>query len=121
MQPESAAHLWDASQAAMAVRGFVSGKSEADFRGDLLLRSAVERQLEILGEALNRLRKNDSETALQVPALDRIIGMRNVIAHEYGEVDEAIVWAAATGRMPGIIDRLAELLDRAGPPSGPAD
>ncbi|WP_353849779.1 HepT-like ribonuclease domain-containing protein [Arthrobacter sp.] len=38
---------------------------------------------------------------VRVPELDRIVGMRNVIAHEYGEVDDEIVWAAATKRIPG--------------------
>lgn len=115
MQPEAAAHIWDASEAAKAVRGFTDGKAEGDLLADLLLRSAVERQLEVLGEALNRLRRDDPATAARIPDLDKIVGMRNVIAHEYGEVDYEIVWAAVTNRIPGLIAVLDALLQEAGP------
>ena len=114
MRPESAAHLWDAAEAARTVHGFVADRTEAAFMADLMLRSAVERQLEILGEALNRLRNEDPETAAQVPDLDRIVGMRNVIAHEYGDIDYAIVWAAVTRRVPTLLPVLKALLAQAG-------
>lgn len=74
------------------------------------MQSAVERQLEILGEALNRLRRTDAQTASEVPDLDRIIGMRNIIAHEYGIVDHAIVWAVVDVRLSPLAARLAMLL-----------
>jgi hypothetical protein len=51
MRPEAGAHLWDAVEAAKLVHEFARGKTEADFTSDLVVRSAVERQLEILGEA----------------------------------------------------------------------
>ena len=115
MRPKSAARVWDASEAAKAVRDFVAGKTKTEFLDDLLLRSAVERQLEILGEALNHLRKNDLETAVRVPDLDRIVSMRNVIAHDYGDVDYEVVWAAVTKRIPGLVAVLDALLQEAGP------
>lgn len=52
---------------------------------------------------------------VRVPELDRIVVMRNVIAHEYGEVDYEIVWAAATKRIPGLMAVLGTLLQGAGP------
>lgn len=79
----------------------------------LLIRSAIERQLEVLGEALNRLRKYDAFTANRVPDLDRIIGMRNILAHEYGEIDYEIVWRAATVSIPALIPVLDELVQEA--------
>lgn len=51
--------LWDAREAAAAIDTMTAGKSFADFDSDLVLRSAVERQFEILGEALNRLDRLD--------------------------------------------------------------
>lgn len=116
MLPESAAHLWDANQAAHTLETFTAGKSQSEFLGDVLLRSAVERQLEILGEALSRLRANDPDTAVRVPDIDRIVGMRNVIAHEYGDIDYEIIWAAVTYRLPVLVPRLDALLREAGPP-----
>lgn len=82
MRPESAAHLWDALEAARSARVFMAGLDELAYTEDALRRSAVERQLEVLGEALNRLRRDDPESAAGVPSLKDIIGMRNVIAHD---------------------------------------
>ncbi|TDE92626.1 DUF86 domain-containing protein [Occultella glacieicola] len=70
--------------------------TKEQFFADLLLRSAVERQLEVLGEALVRLRHDDLETADRIPNLHKMIGMRNVIAHEYGDIDYETVWAVVT-------------------------
>lgn len=119
MQPESAARVWDADQAARAIAGFVEGRTQGEFLDDLLLRSAVERQLEILGEALKRLRKDDPATAARVPEADRVIGMRNAIAHEYGEIDYGVVWSAITTRLPGLVAVFEGLLAEAGPAPDP--
>lgn len=113
MRPEAGAHLWDAAEATKLVHEFASGRTEAEFNSDLLVRSAIERQLEILGEALNRLRREDASTADRVPDLDKIIGMRNVIAHEYGDIDYEIVWRAATTAIPALIPVLSELVGEA--------
>ena len=111
MLPTSRAHLWDAHQACLAVLEFIEGTDEDGFHTSLLLQSAVERQLEILGEALNRLRRTDSETSAGIPDLDRIIGMRNIIAHEYGIVDHAIVWSVVNLRIPVLAESLAGLME----------
>ncbi len=110
MLPTSKAHLWDAHQACLAAMSFVEGIDVHEFQVNLLVQSAVERQLEILGEALNRLRRTDAQIAAEVPDLDRIIGMRNIIAHEYGIVDHAIVWAVVDTRLSPLAARLAVLL-----------
>lgn len=109
MLPTSKAHLWDAQQAAKAALLFVADSNEQGFYENLLIRSAVERQLEILGEALNRLRRTDPELAELVPDLHKIIAMRNILAHEYGVIDCALVWAVVTKRLKplvGVIDTL---------------
>lgn len=113
MRLEAGAHLWDAAEAARLVRDFTCGKTEAELKSDPIIRSATERQLEILGEALNRLRRDDADTAARVPGLEKIIGMRNIISHEYGEVDYEIVWRAATTGIPALIPLLYDLVDEA--------
>lgn len=113
MRPDSAAFLWDALDAVKAVRDFTAGADFEGYAGDLKLRSAVERQFEILGEALNNLRKTDPDTAARVPEVEKIIGMRNVIAHEYGSVDQVLLWAAVERRVPRLIDVLTALLAEA--------
>lgn len=99
-----------------ALRRFTQGVSEEDYLSDLMLSSAVERQIEILGEALNRVRKSEPQTADQIPDIRRIIGMRNIIAHEYGSVDGQLVWVAATTRIVVLETILAEMFqDTHGP------
>lgn len=60
---EVGAHLWDAAEATRLVHEFAHDKTETEFSSDPLIRSAIERQLEILGEALNRIRRDDADTA----------------------------------------------------------
>lgn len=113
MQPEAGAHLWDAAEAAKLVHEFAGSTSEDEFTSDLIVRSAVERQLEVLGEALKRLRRDDAPTSARVPGVDKIIGMRNIIAHEYGHIDYEVVWRAATTSVPALIPVLDKLVDEA--------
>ncbi len=113
MLREAGAHLWDAAEAAKLVCEFASGRTKAEFNSDLVIRSAIERQLEILGEALKRLRRDDADTAARVPGLDRIVGMRNVLAHEYGDIDYEILWRATTTEIPTLIPILNQLVDEA--------
>lgn len=104
MPPESAAYLWDVRTAGRRVASFTAGLTQEGYAGDDLRRSAVERQLEIVGEALNRLRKADPETAARIPDLPRIIGLRNILIHGYAVVDDSVVWTAATHRLPELLN-----------------
>lgn len=63
MPPEARSILFDMKHAANGIELFITGKTLSDYRSDLMLRSAVERQFEIIGEALNRLRKLAPEIA----------------------------------------------------------
>lgn len=77
-----------------------------------MLRSAVERQFEIVGEALNRLSRTDPAVADQIEDLPRIVAFRNVLIHGYATIDDAIVWEVATTRLSGLIELLTDLLER---------
>lgn len=103
MQPESAALLWDVHAAADRIAGFIVDLDSDGYAADELRRSAVERQLEIVGEALKNLRKADPETADQIPDIARIIGLRNILAHGYTVIDDAVVWSAAAQRVPELL------------------
>jgi len=83
MRLESCKHLEDVRQAAESIRAFTSGKRFSDYSGDLMLRSAVKRQFEIIGEALNRLDNADPATAEKISGKSRIIFFRNLIIHGY--------------------------------------
>ncbi|MDO4242341.1 MAG: DUF86 domain-containing protein [Actinomyces sp.] len=111
MRPETRAWLWDAREACAAVTSFVDGLALETYADDLRTRSAVERQLEILGESLKRVRQHDPEVAVLVPDIANIIGMRNLLAHEYGVVDDRLVWDAAVHGVPGVLKALQALLN----------
>lgn len=110
MQPDSAAYLWDVRASGDRVATFTAGLTQEEYADDELRKSAVERQLEIVGEALNKLRKADPETAAGIPDIARIIGLRNVLVHGYAVVDDGVVWTAATERLPELLDVVARLL-----------
>lgn len=81
MRPESRKYLWDVSQAVDRITRFVAGKTFQSYQADDLLRSAVERQFEIVGESLAQLRTVDAETASSVPESARIVAFRNLCSH----------------------------------------
>ena len=110
MRPESAALLWDVHSAGTRIADFISGFDAATYAENELRRSAVERQLEVVGEALKNLRNIDPSTAAQIPELTRIIGLRNILAHGYAVVDDTVVWAAASQRVPELLGVVARLL-----------
>lgn len=109
MQRDSPALLWDAREAARLVREFTEGKSFDDYLREPMLRSAVERQLGILGEALNRLSRVDPETAARLPDLPRIVAFRNILVHGYAEIDDASVWRVVEGQLDPLDRVLQEL------------
>jgi uncharacterized protein with HEPN domain len=114
MQPDSAAFLWDVRAAGVRITTFAYGLSAARNAADELRKSAVERQLEIIGEALNRLRKADPEVAQRISDISRIVGLRNILAHGYAVVDDAVVWSAVSERMPALLTVVEDLLDEIG-------
>lgn len=80
--------LWDAHAAAGAILEFVAGKYYADYAADRMLRSAVERQFEIIGKALNQLCKIEPNWVEQIPDLAQIVAFRNLLIHGYASVND---------------------------------
>lgn len=74
----AAKRLRDARRAAERIARFTSGRTRDDYLGDEMLRSAVERQFEIIGEAFTGLRRVDPSLAATIPDLPRVVAFRNV-------------------------------------------
>lgn len=121
MPRDARAYVWDARAAIAHVRGFVLDKTWEHYEADVLLRSAVERQLENIGEALNRLSKVDSAAAAQVPDLPRIVAFRNILIHGYAVVDDRIVWEVVATRLEALDASLAAMAYEDGLLAGPED
>jgi uncharacterized protein with HEPN domain len=103
-------HLQDMVTAAEAIRAFIAGRTLGDYEADLMLRSAVERQFEILGQALARALRLDPGPQARLPASRGAIDFRNVIAHEYDALSAATVWDIARNELPALAaDAAAEL------------
>lgn len=111
MQPEKsdAASLWDMLDAARAVREFIAGKSFEDYLRDRMLRGAVERHIEIIGEAASKVSRRFCEAHPEIP-WHRIIAQRHVLVHEYGEIQDDLLWAVATIHIPILIAALDPLV-----------
>jgi len=107
---EAKKYLWDAQAAGDRLSRFTSGKTFEDYKASELLRSAVERQFEIIGEALTNLRKIAPDVAAQIPDLARIIAFRNILIHGYATVDDTLVWGVVEADVPVLRRTLAQLL-----------
>jgi len=110
MPHSSAKLLQDILDAGRAVRQFVANHTLAEYRENLMLRSAVERQLEIVGEAMNRLDRADPDMLQRLEGHGRIIAFRNIIAHGYDVLDQAIVWQVITDYLPSLLNQTEQLL-----------
>ena len=108
--------LWDAQEAARTALRFVQGKSLDRFMTDDLLRAGVERQLQIVGEALNRLSKVAPHAAERIPHLQQIIALRNVLVHGYATVDHHNLWNIVTKDVPPLVETIHSLLGAEEPP-----
>ncbi len=102
--------LWDARAAADAIVAFTLGKTLEEYISDAMLHSAVERQFEIIGEALAQLARSDPELAERVPDYRRIVAFRNILVHGYAVVDRARVWRVVEDELPRLGTVLNELL-----------
>lgn len=110
MHPRAHKLLEDIRDCAAFIRIATANKSIDDYRGDRMLRQAVERNFEIIGEALTRLAKVDAETATRIDHAREVIAFRNVLAHGYDLVDEATVWETIRNDVPKLIERVTGLL-----------
>lgn len=105
-------YLQDIVTAAAAIHTFIAARTLDDYQRDLMLRSAVERQFEILGEALTRALRLDAGLQVRLPASRGAIDFRNVIAHEEDALSAATVWDIALNELPGLAADVAAELGR---------
>jgi uncharacterized protein with HEPN domain len=114
MERDARAFLWDIQQAVIAIQEFTRGMDSTSYADSALVRSAVERQFEIIGEALNRLAKAAPDLAQEIPNLREIVGFRNILIHGYAFVDHGRVWQISVEFVPELKLAVSALLERLG-------
>jgi uncharacterized protein with HEPN domain len=119
MQAEVAKRLIDALGAARRIQAFTAGQTFADFSSNELVRSAVERQFGIVGEALGKAMAVDPSLELRNPELRKIVGLRNRLIHGYDSVDDEIVWDIVQSKLLPLSADLELLLSQGGFGEGP--
>ncbi len=111
MRLEERKYLFDIEQAISRLQRFTEGRNFVCYERDEMLRAAVERQFEIIGEALAKLARIAPALAARIPEHRRIIAFRNLLIHGYAEVDDRLVWDILQSKLPGLRAAVASLLE----------
>lgn len=102
-------HLHDAYTSVTSIFDFLKECIDfEDYMKNRMLRRAIERELEIIGEAINRALKQDP--ALSVEHARRIVDTRNYVIHSYDMVDHYIIWGILMNHLPKLKEELEALL-----------
>ncbi len=103
--------LLDAKNTSENILLFSKEKNYQEYNSDLLLKSAIERQFEILGEALKRIRNKDKDVVECINGWREAISFRNILAHGYDSIDDEIVWAVVKNNIPDLLKSINNLLE----------
>ena len=114
MKSQAKKLLLDALEAGRSIQKRCAGRTFAEYEGDRWFRRTVEREFEIIAEALNRLSQFDPSVAAAISELPRIVGFRNRIIHGYDTVDDATVWGVVEGHLPRLLEEIEKLLGEQG-------
>ena len=89
---------------------FCHGKTLHDFKEDRGLQLIVERELEIVGEALARLRRDHPDLAEHIDGVHKIVGLRNVLAHGYDMLEHEILWDIVENKFQPLKEDIQKLM-----------
>lgn len=111
MSRDPGLYLQDILEAAVKIETMLLGIDQATFSGDWRIRDVVLHNLEVIGEAVKRLPEPLKAEAPEVP-WRRIASFRDILAHVYFSVDDAIVWDVASHEVPTLAQTVRRLLQR---------
>lgn len=109
-QRDPGVYLEDIQYNAAAAIRFAAGYSREQYLADEKTRAAVERTLEICGEALKKLENLAPEIAGNIPHSREIIGFRNILAHGYADIDHAKVYSVVKNDAPTLLSAVRDAL-----------
>lgn len=105
-------YLYDMLNSCEFLLEFTRGRTVQDYTTDRAFRSALERELQIIGEALIQLEKVAPAVAEQIPEYENIIGFRHVLVHGYDSLDPATIWNVVETKLESLTSKIRSLLDR---------
>jgi uncharacterized protein with HEPN domain len=116
MSPEErdSAYLWDMLEAARNGVEMIAGRSYEAFAEDHVVKLAMERTMEIIGEAARRVSQSTRDKHPEIP-WTAIIGQRNLVAHEYGRIDHLQLYRTASDDLPRLVVSLRQALQPTDP------
>lgn len=120
MPRDARAYLSDVIEACDAITNAVQGLDLQKYGGNRLVRSSVEREFIIIGEALAALNRTSKEIFGSITRARRIVDFRNQLTHQYPNVDDAIVWAIIERDVPVLRSECTGHLQRISPTAGSA-
>jgi uncharacterized protein with HEPN domain len=101
--------IMDMLDSASAAIEMCRGMSFPEFETDRRTRRAIEREIEIIGEAARKVTEATQNSAPQIP-WRKIIAQRHVLAHEYGEIQYELIWKLVQDRLPELVALIQPLL-----------
>ena len=109
MSDESNKYLTDILSSILSIENYIGEKKDLNiYVANKMLRRAVERELEIIGEAVSKLKKIDAE--VQLTNSRKIIDLRNKVIHSYDSVDDIIIWGIVIKYLPILKTEIEVLL-----------
>lgn len=108
MTDKTRKYLFDILEAVNSIENYILNVDFIQYQKNKMVRRAVEREFEIIGEAMNAMLKTDS--SIKITSAERIIGMRNRVIHGYDKIDNGLVWGTIKKHLPVLKEEVSELL-----------
>ena len=104
--------LFDVKMSIDEINGFFENnqKNFFDYRENIMLKRAVERNLEIIGEAINRIITRDELFTAKITNAKAIVGLRNQVIHAYDNVSDENIWSILTNHLPKLKIEIENLI-----------
>ncbi|PSB38495.1 HepT-like ribonuclease domain-containing protein [Aphanothece minutissima] len=110
MKRDPRAFLSDVIEAGHAIQQAVADINLDGYSNSRLIRSSVEREFTIIGEALNQLSQRDVDLFSQIHEAPQIISFRNKLNHEYAIINDQLVWGVIQINLPALLKQCTQLL-----------
>jgi len=109
MQPKTLKYLLDIQSVIQEIESVKkkTNNNFKNFKSDIILQRAVERDIEIIGEAIRKIVEIDS--SIKITSAKNIIGLRNIISHGYDSVDPEMIWGIIQKNIPQLADELIRI------------